>query len=110
MCYDVWMHSLRRPPKPPLFPYTALFRSRWSSVDGYAGLPAVERLGLRPALVEEGAEGRRALALPVPDRARVLVQDRKSTRLNSSHTVISYAVFCMKKKRGPLQEPVSPNM
>src|SRR6478736_3283648 len=66
---------LRRPPRPTLFPYTTLFRSRRTS--GPAAWPA------RP-----GAAG----AGPGPDR------DRKSTRLNSSHSQISYAVFCLKKK------------
>src|SRR6266446_9001723 len=63
---------IRRPPRSTLFPYTTLFRSR--------ALP-----GHRPP-----GQGPR----PVPPRVR----DRKSTRLNSSHLVISYAVFCLKKK------------
>src|SRR5437588_6004747 len=66
---------IRRPPRSTLFPYTTLFRSR--------------RHGPLPRLLDPG--GRR----PRPHDAR----DRKSTRLNSSHTVISYAVFCLKKKK-----------
>src|SRR5204863_3102089 len=70
---------IRRPPRSTLFPYTTLFRSRPSSRGG-------PRLGLA---------GRR------PGRAcrRVSAADRKSTRLNSSHVEISYAVFCLKKKK-----------
>src|SRR5260221_6998630 len=72
---------IRRPPRSTLFPYTTLFRS-----DGGAG------------------QGRR---IPYPRRSRPAVRrelhrDRKSTRLNSSHTVISYAVFCLKKKKHPV--------
>src|SRR5947207_12327550 len=66
----------RRPPRSTLFPYTTLFRSVGVPCHGLA-----PRLLLRPS-----ADCRHA--------------DRKSTRLNSSHTVISYAVFCLKKKRG----------
>src|SRR5260221_10311718 len=67
---------IRRPPRSTLFPYTTLFRSRRQSLRRH-------RLGHRPA----GPKGHREGA------------DRKSTRLNSSHTVISYAVFCLKKKK-----------
>src|SRR5947209_14558802 len=68
---------IRRPPRSTLFPYTTLFRARHSPVAPRAGL-----------------DGRAAAARP-PTRAR----DRKSTRLNSSHANISYAVFCLKKKK-----------
>src|SRR3989337_2579505 len=66
---------IRRPPRSTLFPYTTLFRSR------------------RRALVRPGLRRR------APHRARRLVADRKSTRLNSSHGSISYAVFCLEKKQ-----------
>src|SRR5437588_4050497 len=69
---------IRRPPRSTLFPYTTLFRSR-SDLDH-------DRQHHRPA------------PQPVVDE-RGQVGDRKSTRLNSSHTVISYAVFCLKKKK-----------
>src|SRR5438132_9549853 len=75
---------IRRPPRSTLFPYTTLFRSR--DADHGRRRPDAAR-DRRGADAEEG---------PVPD-ARLL--DRKSTRLNSSHTVISYAVFCLKKKK-----------
>src|SRR5262245_65785435 len=69
---------IRRPPRSTLFPYTTLFRSSVRKVDG----------GLRGFA--------QAAVLLVPDDADYL--DRKSTRLNSSHLGISYAVFCLKKK------------
>src|SRR5437588_264141 len=75
---------LRRPPRSTLFPYTTLFRS-----SGAVGHVAhVQSDGRCPA----SQKIERAVDLP----GRV---DRKSTRLNSSHTVISYAVFCLKKKK-----------
>src|SRR5438132_10854218 len=66
---------IRRPPRSTLFPYTTLFRSRAAA--------------LHPRRADDGAPLR---------RHREAARDRKSTRLNSSHTVISYAVFCLKKK------------
>src|SRR3989454_3420914 len=79
---------IRRPPRSTLFPYTTLFRSVHVPIHG-------ERRPCRAAR-RRGARG----PGPVPQRGRAaLVQDRKSTRLNSSHLVISYAVFCLKKKK-----------
>src|SRR5438034_6689464 len=83
---------LRRPPRSTLFPYTTLFRSVVVTV------AATARAMVQPivdALVAAGAEAVSVTASP-PDAAPIT--DRKSTRLNSSHTVISYAVFCLKKK------------
>src|SRR5260221_6643747 len=85
---------IRRPPRSTLFPYTTLFRSLLA-----VGQPAFEQLQedpLRPPVVARlvGAE----LAGPVDRDAPLAKLDRKSTRLNSSHTVISYAVFCLEKK------------
>src|SRR3712207_8391350 len=91
---------IRRPPRSTLFPYTTLFRS--------APLPthpvAAGRLGrahpVRPARVH-GRPGRPLLPGNVRGlitRHRPIRRDRKSTRLNSSHANISYAVFCLKKK------------
>src|SRR5438132_9977029 len=90
---------IRRPPRSPLFPYTTLFRSAVLSV---ARVARALRHGLvrrhlgdhRPATVEVRLT--LAARVPVVDPAK---GDRKSTRLNSSHTVISYAVFCLKKKK-----------
>src|SRR2546426_1376883 len=86
---------IRRPPRSTLFPYTTLFRSVALSV---REMPYVE------AGRASGASALRIMALHVLPQciAPYLVlatTDRKSTRLNSSHLVISYAVFCLKKKK-----------
>src|SRR5436190_11159288 len=75
---------IRRPPRSTLFPFTTLFRSRMGFEEAH----------------EEGVVTR-AVELVVKEAIGLprLLQDRKSTRLNSSHTVISYAVFCLKKKK-----------
>src|SRR5689334_23755398 len=99
---------LRRPPRSTLFPYTTLFRSR------------VHQLLLRRIAPEAKADARTGLAIVEAKRAKHMArpsrptrtgrteregditqlrQDRKSTRLNSSHSSISYAVFCLKKKK-----------
>src|SRR5688572_31765609 len=72
---------IRRPPRSTLFPYTTLFRSRRRGGRWRRG-----RAG-------DGGQRRLAVAVRLPPR-----RDRKSTRLNSSHSQISYAVFCLKKK------------
>src|SRR5687768_18103869 len=88
---------IRRPPRSTLFPYTTLFRSRAAQI--------AARIGCRRGalLVRTHAAGRRGSALrrasPGPVRVGGYRQDRKSTRLNSSHGYISYAVFCLKKKK-----------
>src|SRR5260221_4692658 len=71
---------IRRPPRSTLFPYTTLFRS-------------VHRADLRLRLRQWGVQVGETLG------GGLAARDRKSTRLNSSHTVISYAVFCLKKKK-----------
>src|SRR2546430_17214930 len=78
---------IRRPPRSTLFPYTTLFRSRILQL---GRLRFDRRRDHRPA-VRAGAHGRQQ---ELPGRL-----DRKSTRLNSSHSQISYAVFCLKKKK-----------
>src|SRR5258708_13710026 len=84
---------IRRPPRSTLFPYTTLFRSE----DRGPGLRRL-RLQLRQDLVHLArGVGQDAAVLTVPDDV-VIRGDRKSTRLNSSHQIISYAVFCLKKK------------
>src|SRR5688500_19652677 len=88
---------LPRPPITTLFPYTTLFRSNYGERD--------TRIGISPE--EYYANFERALAKVKDQRLRSAIearwfyvyQDRKSTRLNSSHLVISYAVFCLKKKK-----------
>src|SRR5438105_11894033 len=85
---------IRRPPRSTLFPYTTLFRSRTQcSLDARAPPPRCGAHGERMA-------GRvpRAHARYRPHRPGPQGEDRKSTRLNSSHEWISYAVFCLKKK------------
>src|SRR5256884_1202447 len=86
---------IRRPPRSTLFPYTTLFRSPGGS---FSTLRGRQRRQSRPVHVDnsqgaESVEGDRC-AIRRPSRA-----DRKSTRLNSSHGYISYAVFCLKKKK-----------
>src|SRR2546430_13412485 len=83
---------IRRPPRSTLFPYTTLFRSE--NYDRGA---------------EDGKERVQALAEAAGIARRDLFEDRKSTRLNSSHSQISYAVFCLKKKKKPLTSHASPN-
>src|SRR3712207_6998128 len=94
---------IRRPPRSTLFPYTTLFRSGQGR----------RLLRLAGGAVLGGAAGAALLLLTPSDAferivpwliggaaVALLVQDRKSTRLNSSHANISYAVFCLKKKKG----------
>src|SRR3712207_9199254 len=91
---------IRRPPRSTLFPYTTLFRSQVhgrgermqhaARVVGHAAGPPLDRVA-QPQL---GVQ-----ALDVAVRREEVVVDRKSTRLNSSHANISYAVFCLKKKK-----------
>src|SRR3712207_7031816 len=83
---------IRRPPRSTLFPYTTLFRSPSPPPRNTPNVRA--RTGARPAGV---AILREAEIRPVEGGA--MARDRKSTRLNSSHANISYAVFCLKKKK-----------
>src|SRR3712207_7354728 len=86
---------IRRPPRSTLFPYTTLFRSSTGEVMGVdAAFPvafAKSQIGAGSALPTTGAV---FISVRDSDKPR----DRKSTRLNSSHANISYAVFCLKKK------------
>src|SRR5256885_8897394 len=101
---------IRRPPRSTLFPYTTLFRSNpvgtgpykfhemrsgekivvVANPDYYAGRPYISRIVYR--VIPSQA------TIFLELKAKGIDQDRKSTRLNSSHLVISYAVFCLKKK------------
>src|SRR3712207_8598905 len=97
---------IRRPPRSTLFPYTTLFRS----LDGDDGQALVAH-ALDAVVVEvevrdldlvgqaRGGDGEAVVVRSDLDAAGVQVLDRKSTRLNSSHANISYAVFCLKKKK-----------
>src|SRR2546421_7968921 len=84
---------IRRPPRSPLFPYPPLFRSELAPA---ACLAALLRFGREPQPhLPQQLAPRQAEAVAPADPH----QDRKSTRLNSSHDQISYAVFCLKKKK-----------
>src|SRR3989442_10653487 len=88
---------IRRPPRSTLFPYTTLFRSASWCEPCAREAPALERLSLTP--LARGRAGQRVAPVDPDDApARERGEDRKSTRLNSSHVRISYAVFCLKKK------------
>src|SRR5258708_14777126 len=94
---------IRRPPRSTLFPYTTLFRSQlrmthFTDAKGSSGLPWTG------ATVKGSQHERRAAS----SAANFLQHpsDRKSTRLNSSHQIISYAVFCLKKKK-PISETLN---
>src|SRR5256885_6511816 len=82
---------IRRPPRSTLFPYTTLFRSVEVVLDDDQRMPGLQQLAQRAHELGDVVE---------------VQADRKSTRLNSSHLVISYAVFCLKKKK--LTKSVSP--
>src|SRR3712207_7957303 len=81
---------IRRPPRSTLFPYTTLFRSVFPDAIEVASSDAYV-LGLNAV-----SDGRNVV---LPAAATTFAEDRKSTRLNSSHANISYAVFCLKKKK-----------
>src|SRR3712207_9011932 len=82
---------IRRPPRSTLFPYTTLFRSRAAG----GGEEEDDDFGIRAAEVEVAAA---VVEEREVEHLRAGGEDRKSTRLNSSHANISYAVFCLKKK------------
>src|SRR3712207_8841924 len=101
---------IRRPPRSTLFPYTTLFRSRRAA----SALRALA--GLLSPLLHFALEATHPAGHPSPGPLRYLLScakviiffgiDRKSTRLNSSHANISYAVFCLKKKKQRDRSPV----
>src|SRR3712207_7739293 len=96
---------IRRPPRSTLFPYTTLFRSltqgagrlRLAQLDQGQGEAGRRQEGDRVVRAEHPAAALQGVVTQGASRLR-LAQDRKSTRLNSSHANISYAVFCLKKK------------
>src|SRR3712207_6985807 len=97
---------IRRPPRSTLFPYTTLFRSTCRSEPPVAPEQAVQHQADRDDEADHDE-----VAVPPPQLGHVLEvhpvdarhrRDRKSTRLNSSHANISYAVFCLKKKKNTL--------
>src|SRR2546430_5941367 len=88
LCFFFLM--IRRPPRSTLFPYTTLFRS--------SAPPSERILGARSAAALLAESDRGTAADLLEAAVGLLGEDRKSTRLNSSHSQISYAVFCLKKK------------
>src|SRR3712207_8238586 len=92
---------IRRPPRSTLFPYTTLFRSQQALIEREGAGFVVKNANIdyhAPARLDDEV----TLTLSVEKLGRASVQlDRKSTRLNSSHANISYAVFCLKKKNDP---------
>src|SRR3712207_7245145 len=104
---------IRRPPRSTLFPYTTLFRSRSRSRCGRRRARSCGRSGATaPACRASGCRAtgdvRRGASVPpmaTETQTETPVLDRKSTRLNSSHANISYAVFCLKKKNAPRHTP-----
>src|SRR3712207_7538136 len=84
---------IRRPPRSTLFPYTTLFRSH--------GVDTTDTFDLGVASLSAHRAYIDGLGWPDFDEREMLEGDRKSTRLNSSHANISYAVFCLKKKKKP---------
>src|SRR3712207_8721616 len=95
---------IRRPPRSTLFPYTTLFRSDRSrgrpAEAGFGSVesPSVEEQRPQAARGEDDAEAHHREVVRDVDQHAAAQLDRKSTRLNSSHANISYAVFCFKKK------------
>src|SRR5258708_18264363 len=87
---------IRRPPRSTLFPYTTLFRSKRKQLLPPVVVITIVEFASVPVTVSVGATFCRI--------RRELNEDRKSTRLNSSHQIISYAVFCLKKKNSNTEE------
>src|SRR5947208_13492834 len=94
-----------RPPRSTLFPYTTLFRSKLQVVQPRVGAAAGDQFIVRAAFANLAVLQHEDL-VGAPDGRQAVrndkggsPQDRKSTRLNSSHQIISYAVFCLKKKK-----------
>src|SRR2546430_4931088 len=94
---------IRRPPRSTLFPYTTLFRSEKIEGFGLNSTPgSVEHVLIDSPVLATGEGGTDILGINAVTRNGVRIVrdlDRKSTRLNSSHSQISYAVFCLKKKK-----------
>src|SRR5256885_6702046 len=88
---------IRRPPRSTLFPYTTLFRSAGEEVRILVFSDAEGAAGCSLVIILKHVAGTIISVVDLQEE-RVLRGDRKSTRLNSSHLVISYAVFCLKKK------------
>src|SRR3712207_6890219 len=98
---------IRRPPRSTLFPYTTLFRSDGANLNAMVGLAKPGRFGSdvshlnlhKTFCIPHGGGGPGVGPIGVREHLVPFLPDRKSTRLNSSHANISYAVFCLKKKK-----------
>src|SRR5256885_8065736 len=90
---------IRRPPRSTLFPYTTLFRSHAELIGREE--PGFDAAQYQPAIAEQ-------LFARLGEELFRYRGDRKSTRLNSSHLVISYAVFCLKKKKNRARQYIPP--
>src|SRR2546430_9345986 len=90
---------IRRPPRSTLFPYTTLFRSQAMNRKREISIDEAEDVNGNESRSEQGESKGAENASAAP--AERIAEDRKSTRLNSSHSQISYAVFCLKKKKTP---------
>src|SRR3989454_5540675 len=97
MFFFFFFLMIRRPPRSTLFPYTTLFRSRTTLIESFETLLRLLH-PFMPFITEE-------IWQAIPHTGE---RDRKSTRLNSSHLVISYAVFCLKKKKN--KQNMSPSV
>src|SRR5688572_32654113 len=102
----IFFFMIRRPPRSTLFPYTTLFRSKRrgslrSTSSGVQSVAASLKRSSRGLSLRSSCRGSKRRSHYGRELKRVWVksQDRKSTRLNSSHSQISYAVFCLKKKK-----------
>src|SRR5690554_8047097 len=93
LIFFIFFLMIRRPPRSTLFPYTTLFRSQILSQKGYHETRLED-------IAEKAGFSKSALYRYYKDKDEIFFNiDRKSTRLNSSHVRISYAVFCLKKKK-----------
>src|SRR3712207_7358172 len=96
MSYNFFFLMIRRPPRSTLFPYTTLFRSDFEwNLNSERDIIGYRVYDAGPDDAIGGGDDR----LACPAQAGAWLEDRKSTRLNSSHANISYAVFCLKKKK-----------
>src|SRR2546422_1513001 len=95
---------IRRPPRSPLFPYTTLFRSAHQPRPPALGLESSTMKSVFPRPRTSSMDGTE-LRTDRTDAIAAISSDRKSTRLNSSHGYISYAVFCLKKKKKTAKQP-----
>src|SRR2546430_9167433 len=93
---------IRRPPRSTLFPYTTLFRS--------GSLASIDEGEIVKAKVQSVRDNVVVLDIGFKSEGTVPLEDRKSTRLNSSHSQISYAVFCLKKKKTKYDPNARPDL